>query len=137
MAIDSLSVGYAIAYGIFISILIWMYVRYSKIVLIHYQFGKFDDFKIVYFFILATSFTLTGYFFGPLDSSGALLITIIASTGPIFGIYLYANSHPEVPNISKLNLTVLWILHAIPLCLILFFHDEMFQYIITLVEENL
>lgn len=102
-----------------------------------HQFEIFDDMKKVHFLILVIVFTLSGYFFGPLDSSGALLISIIIPTGQTFGLYSYAKSHPEVPTISKLNITILWVLHAIPISFIFFFHDEMFFSILTLVEVNL
>jgi O-antigen/teichoic acid export membrane protein len=135
---NGFTIGYAIAYGTFVSILLLFYILYSRILLNHisHQFGKLVDFKILHFFVLVVIFTISSYFFGPLNLFGAFLISTTISTSAIFTLYFYS-SHPEVPTLSKLNLAVLWILHAIPLYLILFFHNKMFQYIMVLTEVNL
>ncbi|PPA79621.1 MAG: hypothetical protein C00003105_02080 [ANME-2 cluster archaeon HR1] len=118
----------AIAYGIYISILFSVYFVYSKFLLncISANFGEMLEFKVLIlkvFFYLAAIFAIFSHFFGPLDSSEALALSLSIST-----IIILFSDYSEVRNLLKLKLLILWIFHVVPLYLILLFNTQLLQY---------
>ncbi|MGP8330670.1 MAG: hypothetical protein ACT6FF_10195 [Methanosarcinaceae archaeon] len=128
----------SVAYGIYISILISLYFVYSKFLLncVSANFGKSLDFKLFLlklFFPFAAVVTIFSYFFEPIGSSLAPILSLTYSTMIVF----YSDySEVQVQNLLKLKL-LLWIFHVVPLYLILLFSGLPFNIFYDFAEGNL